>query len=138
MKYTQVVILCEDLQQSVFARTFLIECGVEPNRIRVAPLPKQGAGESFVKREYPNEVKRFRQRAHRMHIGLIVMIDADNRSVQDHFLELDQALREKGLTPREPDVRKLARNRHQPLAAHAPESLKLACSELPRLFPEDA
>ncbi len=136
MKYTQVVILCEDLQQSVFARTFLIECGVEPNRIRVAPLPKQGAGESFVKREYPNEVKRFRQRAHRMHIGLIVMIDADNRSVQDHFLELDQALRDEASCKLH--VRKLARNRHQPLAAHAPESLKLACSELPRLFPEDA
>lgn len=96
-RYTQIVILCEDPQQSVFARTFLVECGIRSERIRVVPLPKSGAGESFVKREYPKEVKSYRQRIHKMNLGLVVMIDADNGSVQEHFVELDQALKEKTL-----------------------------------------
>jgi len=179
-RYTQIIILCEDPQQSVFARTFLVECGILPERIRVVPLPKSGAGESFVKREYPKEVKSYRQRMHKMNLGLVVMIDADNGSVQKHLIELDQALQENNLEHRKanehigifvpkwhietwieflkgrevdeqtqyphyrddeaackPFVREFAQNRHQGLSNNAPESLNLACQELPRIFPQE-
>lgn len=102
-KYTQVVILCEDLQQEVFTRTFLVQCGIPGPRIRTVPLPKEGAGESFVRRQYPQEVSAYRQRMHKMNLGLAVMIDADNHLVEEHFVELDQALREAGLLARQPN-----------------------------------
>ncbi|MDP3186154.1 MAG: hypothetical protein Q8M58_12870, partial [Anaerolineales bacterium] len=37
-----------------------------------------------------------------------------------------------------PVVQALARNRREPLPEIAPPSLKTACQELPRIFPEDA
>lgn len=178
-RYTEIIILCEDLQQAVFARTFLDSCGIQ--RTRVVPLPKPGAGESFVKREYPKEVKDYRKRIHNMRVGLVVLMDADGGSVQEHFVELDRSLQERNLEPRGPEehigifvpkwhietwikflegndvdeqtqyphyrrneaackpfVRNLARNRHRPLPSTAPESLKLACHELPRIFPKEA
>ena len=36
--YVQIVILCEDRQQEVFARQFLISCGIHQRRIRDWPL----------------------------------------------------------------------------------------------------
>jgi hypothetical protein len=101
-KYSEVIILCEDIQQEVFARTFLVKCGIPGPRIYTAPLPKEGAGESFVRRQYPKEVKAYRQRANRMNLGLVVMVDADNQLVEDRFVELNQALQEKGLPIRQP------------------------------------
>jgi hypothetical protein len=41
-EYTGIVILCEDRQQEVFARHFLINCGVRKQRIYVNVAP-QGA-----------------------------------------------------------------------------------------------
>lgn len=176
-RYTEIVILCEDFQHFIFAKTFLEECGIDSRRIRLVLLPKKGAGESFVKREYPREVKSFRQFSSKKHIGLVVMMDADSGSVQEHFVQLDRSLRARNLEARSPKerigifipkwhietwimflegkdvdekikyphykdetackplVRELARNRHQPLPDNAPESLKMACRELPRIFP---
>jgi len=62
-KYTQVVILCEDRQQEVFARHFLINCGIDRRRIRVNVAPKGiGSGEQYVRKNYPIEVKIHRSR----------------------------------------------------------------------------
>ena len=102
-RYSEVIILCEDIQQEVFARTFLVECGIPGARIRTVPLPKAGAGESFVRRQFPQEVRAYRQRMNRMNVGLVVLIDADNKTVKDRFVELNQALKEAGLPIRQQD-----------------------------------
>ncbi len=101
-KYSEIVILCEDLQQAVFARTFLAKCGIIRQRIRIAPLPAQGSGEGFVRKQYPLEVRAYRRTIPKKQVGLVVMIDADNRSVDDRFTELDRALVESGIDGRQP------------------------------------
>jgi len=178
--YTQVVILCEDRQQEVFARHFLVKCGVNRHRIHVKVSPKgAGAAEQYVRQQYPVEVLAYRANRHRINIALVVMIDADTREVVEHFRELENALHEATLSERQPDeqigvfvpkrnietwihylqgqsvneieeyprfkgnegicrplVERLAINRDTPLPESAPNSLKIACSELKRILPQ--
>ena len=179
-KYTEVVVLCEDLQQAVFVRAYLAERGILPERIRVVPLPKAGAGESFVRREYPNEVRAYRKTARQKTIGLVVMIDADIQTVEERQREMERLLQESGISARQPVerigvfiprrnietwicflqgqavdeetaypkfrrhesvckpyVKTLAQNYRQPLPNHAPPSLRTACREVTRIFPEN-
>lgn len=179
-KYTEVVVLCEDLQQAVFARTYLVERGILRKRIRIIPLPGEGAGESFVRREYPGEVRAYRKNARQKTLGLVVMIDADTHSVEKRCQEMDRLLQEAGMLARQPAERigvfiprrnietwiyflqgqsvdeeaaypkfrknesvckpyvtTLAQNYRQPLSDHAPASLKAACRETARIFPEN-
>jgi len=53
----QVIILCEDRQQEVFARHFLIKkSGFGPREIRVLPLPNgKQSGEQYVRETYIGE-----------------------------------------------------------------------------------
>jgi hypothetical protein len=104
-RYTQVVILCEDLQQEVFARTYLVERGIPSARIRTVPLPQEGAGISFVRMQFPQEVISYRKLAKKKNLALVVMIDADEHSVEDRYAEFDRLLREQGLSLRVPDER---------------------------------
>jgi len=179
-RYTEIAVLCEDLQQAVFIRAYLVERGVLSARIRVIPLPKEGAGESFVRREYPREVRAYRKNARQKTIGLVVMIDADNHSVDEQHQEMNRLLQEVGISARQPKerigvfiprrnietwiyflqgqsveeetaypkfrrnesackpyVKTLAQNVRQLLPNHAPPSLKTACREVARIFPED-
>lgn len=49
-KHTQVVILCEDKQQELFAKYFLERCGINRKRIKVVIAPAGGgSGEYFVR-----------------------------------------------------------------------------------------
>ena len=101
-RYTEISLLCEDLQQEVFVRTFLVKCGIPSRRIRTIPLPKEGCGESHVRRQYPQEVNAYRQRANKLNLGLVVMIDADTKHANERYIELDRALRERGMQLRQP------------------------------------
>ena len=103
-KYTQIVILCEDRQQEVFARHFLINCGIDRHRIRlnVAPIGK-GSGEQFVRQQYPIEVQFYRTHCHRINIALAVLIDADTASLTDRFRQLENELIEASLPGRQSD-----------------------------------
>lgn len=74
-KYTRAVILCEDRQHEVFARHFLVNCGVNPKRIRVNVAPKgTGSGEQYVRENYPSEVKE-----HRSHNYLNILVSRSDR-----------------------------------------------------------
>ena len=91
--YVDVVILCEDRQQEVFARHFLTGCGVQPRRIRAKVCPSgKMSGEQFVRQEYPKEVKTYRSRSAYLKIGLTVVTDADVKSVAEKLRELEDAL----------------------------------------------
>lgn len=101
LDYTQVVILCEDRQQEIFARCFLIKCGIHPRRIRVKIAPTGGgSGEQFVRRNYPAEVKTFRSRNY-LNISLVVFIDADpGCTVNDRLIQLENELKDASIEKR--------------------------------------
>lgn len=100
--YTKIVILCEDRQQEVFARRFLEACGVNWRRIytNVCPKGKQ-AGEQYVRENYPREVASYRQIAHRLTAGLVVLSDADIHTVADRYQQLDRTLEDNHLPRRQ-------------------------------------
>ena len=84
----EVVILCEDKQQATFARRFLEKWGWE-GTIRIRPFPA-GSGEAHVRRNYPTELKNLRSNAARREARLIVIMDADNGTADEHRRELDR------------------------------------------------
>jgi hypothetical protein len=93
----QVIILCEDRQQEVFARHFLKKkSGFEHGEIRVLPYPNgKGCGEQYVGENYPEQVKLYRSQSTYRSACLIVLIDADLKySVKQRLDSLDSALEE--------------------------------------------
>ncbi|MCB0064784.1 MAG: hypothetical protein KDE19_21820 [Caldilineaceae bacterium] len=91
-KRTQIVILCEDKQQAVFARKYLEARGIHRRRItpRVCPSGKQ-AGEQFVREKFAEEVKTLR-RKQREDRALVVIIDADVQAVTNRVEQLERCL----------------------------------------------
>jgi hypothetical protein len=101
------VILCEDLQAQVFIRRALLRRGVESRRIRLVDLPSgSGAGEQYVRKQYPGEVEAHRSQVTHMAAALVVHIDADpGYTVAERHRQLAEALAEGGLAPRQPEER---------------------------------
>jgi hypothetical protein len=90
---TRLVLLCEDLQQEVFARHYFMSRGFDRREIRSRiGLSGQGAGEQFVRENYPQEVKAYRSRSAYQAICLVIVIDADVLTVTQRVEQLDQAL----------------------------------------------
>lgn len=101
----QIVILCEDLQQQVFAYHFLKKRGfnINPKNLTIRTSPKgKGAGEQFVIKRYAAEVKEYRRKNYRSGM-LVVLIDADTETVKATLKELDNALIENSQELRKPD-----------------------------------
>ena len=97
----QVVIICEDQQQEVFARHFFMEKGFSRHdiRSRICAKGKQSA-EQYVRKQYPVEVQAYRQKAMYMGVALSVAIDADSRKVIERKQQMDKALIDTGLEAR--------------------------------------
>jgi len=94
-KASRIVVLCEDRLQEVFARRFLKhgwDIGVRDIRVVLYPHGSSGAGEKHVRDKYPSELKACRAR-HATTI-LIVVIDADDGTLQAHHEELNMACRQ--------------------------------------------
>lgn len=90
----QIVILCEDLQQFVFAHLFLKKRGFTGRfRANICP-PGSQAGEQYVRTQYPVEVKAYRANKDRVWIGLVVLIDADTGTLAARLNQLASALEE--------------------------------------------
>ena len=90
----QIVLLCEDKQQLVFARYFLEKRGFDKRKI-IPLIPSVAqSGEQFVREKYVSEVKKYRQRCNHLAIALIVMTDADHLSVKQRLDQLNAALQE--------------------------------------------
>jgi hypothetical protein len=98
-----IVILCEDLQQYVFAKSFLQKRGFQGNfEPRICPAGKQ-SGEQYVRDRYAAEVKAYRSKKNHLKIFLIVVIDADTGTVPNRIAQLEQALDEKTFPRRQSD-----------------------------------
>lgn len=103
-KRIEIVILCEDKQQEVFVRHWLIKLRINPRTIRVLPCPQGlGSGEQHVRETYPREVQANRQSHHNR--GLAVVTDADNLPTEARLAKLDQALVARSMAKRRPDER---------------------------------
>ncbi len=87
---SQYILLCEDKQQEVFVRRFLKKgWGITDRAIRVLPYPAgHGAGEQFVRENYPDNLKAFRTR--HASTTFIAVIDADTKSVLNRSNDFDQ------------------------------------------------
>lgn len=89
----QIIVLCEDRQQEVFARYFLVKRGFNSRKIRPLPLPKgTQSGEQYVRERYPKEVKAYRSQKNHLSIALVVLIDADKYTIAERLNQLDLAL----------------------------------------------
>ncbi|WP_353930255.1 hypothetical protein WJM97_18455 [Okeanomitos corallinicola TIOX110] len=102
-KRVQIVILCEDKQQEVFAIHFLQKRGFIIDRnIRTEICPK-GAGEQFVREKYAKEVVEYRRQKNKRAGMLIVLIDADKKTVEERLKQLNDALKENSHPQRQID-----------------------------------
>jgi hypothetical protein len=105
-EYSKLVILCEDRQQEVFARHFLVSCGVNPHRIYTDVCPSgQQAAEQYVRQKYPRSVISYRQIASHMAAGLVVLIDADRLTVVQRLKSMEDELTIAGVPSRSPEER---------------------------------
>lgn len=87
-KASKITILCEDKLQEVFVSRFLKKCGVRQRSCVVVAYPAgKGSGEQHVREHYANELKAFRTRP--ASTVLIVVIDADDKTLQARHNELD-------------------------------------------------
>ena len=95
----QLVLLCEDKQHEVFARRFLNEMGWETRAMRVEKVPGgRGAGEQFVRKRFPLELKAHRSRP--VSQALVVLIDGDAEGTAARLQQLSQACREVNVAER--------------------------------------
>jgi len=101
----RLVILCEDLQQEVFARQFFMSRGFLRHELDFKrSIRGKGSGEQYVRTRYVQEVKKFRQKSTYIRsIRLVVIIDADKHTVKERLNQLDSALEENGQPKRQPN-----------------------------------
>jgi hypothetical protein len=99
---SQIVVLCEDRLHEVFVTRFLGYCGYRMLDILVLQYPRtwRGAGEGFVRREYPQELRTYRKRSAKATTALIAVIDADTGSVADRHADFRRACQDASVEPR--------------------------------------
>ena len=94
-KPSLVIVLVEDDHHKMLIYRYLIECGWERHAIRIQQSPSgRVSAESWVRKRFVEETNVYRSR--QAQTALIVMIDADTRTVQDRLNQLDQALTDSG------------------------------------------
>ncbi|MBL7219742.1 MAG: hypothetical protein ISS69_06500 [Phycisphaerae bacterium] len=99
-KASRITILCEDKLQDVFVSRFLKKCGVNNRVYTVIDYPEgKGSGEQHVREKYAKELKAFRTRP--ASTVLIVIIDADKKTVQARHDQLDSQATSAGLPVRQ-------------------------------------
>ena len=79
----RIALLCEDNQHAAFVRRFL------PEKHRPRQVPREGdegAGEQFVRKEYPARL----DAARKTNSALIVVIDGDTKTVEERLRQLDE------------------------------------------------
>lgn len=92
----EVIILCEDIDQERFIREYLICCGLDDRKIKDFGNPKGKTiknNNALIVKHYPELIKSYRSRNYR-NIAVVVMIDADEDSLDDRMRSLNIALDE--------------------------------------------
>lgn len=86
----QVVILCEDIRHYHFARKYLRCHGFKRIIPKICPKGRS-SGEQYVCTHYAAEVKAYRSQANYLHIALVVVIDADLKSIDERITALNES-----------------------------------------------
>ncbi len=108
-KPSQVIVLLEDDHHKMLIYRYLKKHGLG-HEIRITlPTPGGGSAESWVRSRFDKEVSAYRLRQRNVKTALIVVIDADNHSVQDRWRQLDQALKDAQEPPVDFEREKIAR-----------------------------
>ncbi len=95
MNRPKITILCEDKQHEAFIRRFLKK---RKRRIYVVVRPSAGAGDQFVRNNYPKYLDAVRKRG-----GILVaMIDGDNDSIEERLKQMDEACNQRDVLRRKP------------------------------------
>jgi len=90
---SQVIALVEDEHHEMLIRRYLKRCGLNKHQMRMRRCPSgRGAAESWVRKQFPEEIKQYRRRQAKALTGLVVMIDADAHTVRERLGHLEQAL----------------------------------------------
>jgi hypothetical protein len=92
----EVTILCEDIDQERFIREYLICCGLDDRKIKDFGNPKGKTiknNNALIVKHYPELIKSYRSRNYR-NIAVVVMIDADEDSLEERMRCLNIALDE--------------------------------------------
>ncbi len=97
VKPSQVILLVEDSRQRQFLFRYLrkLGYGTHEMRIELSP-PGKGSAEQWVREQFAAEVQALRRR--QAQTKLIVIIDADTHTVQQRLDQLDQSLRNAGVS----------------------------------------
>lgn len=99
------VLIVEDKRTERFFRELLEQLGFDKHKFRIIPLINgRGDARAWVRERYVSEVKLLRQKRYQR-LCLIAVRDGDNVGVASRKADLDSALREAGLDPRQPDER---------------------------------
>jgi hypothetical protein len=105
-----VIVLVEDSRHQQFVRRYLRRCGLEQHAMRFVPYPAGArSGEQWVRERFAVEVEAYRRRRAHAETTLIVLIDADDLSVQERLAQLDRCLDEARAARVRPDVEQIAR-----------------------------
>ena len=105
-----MIVLVEDSRHQQFVFRYLRQCGLESHMMRLVAYPAgAGSGEHWVRKQFALEVQAYRRRRAHAGTALIVVIDADNLSVQDRLAQLDHAMDEAKADPIRPDAEQIAR-----------------------------
>jgi hypothetical protein len=90
-----VIVVLEDTRHEMLVRRYLKKKGMGEREMRIERSPSgRGNAEGWVRKTFLTEVNEYRRRQAKT--ALIVVIDADNLTVQDRWRQLDQALEEGG------------------------------------------
>jgi hypothetical protein len=107
---SQVIVLIEDSSHQRFVLRYLRRCGLEQHTMRFVPYPAgEGSGEQWVRERFAVEVEVYRRRRAHSETTLIVVIDADDRSVHERLAQLDRNLDEAQADRIRPDAEQIAR-----------------------------
>lgn len=101
-RVASIVVLAEDIEQARLVERY-VKRGIDQRQnIRRSELcGGRGSGEAFVRRQYAKEVAECRRQAARTRALLIVVIDADVKTVEERAGQLEAALSEAGQRRRE-------------------------------------
>jgi len=102
-RIAEIVVLSEDLNQTNLIRRALKHKGHDSRTIRINQSPGGGgSGEHYVRESFSGEVAHYRNRATRRSAALVVVIDADTRTLQQRERELEAVLKAAGQQKRKP------------------------------------
>lgn len=106
MRSDRFQILCEDPGHEGLVRRWLRNLGIASRQLAFVIAPSgRGSGEAFVKKQFPEFVRKARSKIRQQGLGFIVMIDGDARGCLARKNDLELELMRSHMARREAELR---------------------------------